>query len=334
MTAPKEFFEQLKIYLNIDLKDQGNDFWTLVASEAFVAQRSFQLLAGSFARVYPKIHSSHPHSEELVDNLFFELVKYAIAKSAIQVWWLDAAREMFAAWTLYGSRDISDDQAHVLGSAMRETLFDGTARAAKVAIRIVFMSPKLWGLLKDELMSDDQVFKQDIGWSKLLHRHAPHLVDFSNIRIGLAYYTMCGYLVDHPPTLLATRNILTGPHNNVQAWYCAISLTDPTEKRIGGSWMKMLETFSSLHLDPKDQNAWKFWHLLCSSTKGSDSGQDLIAALAETQFAMHQAFNERWSAINALADGDERFMLAARQSTSQIDYNPLSLPFSSDAYTV
>ena len=109
-------------------------------------------------------------------------------------------------------------------------------------------------------------------------------------------------------------HILKGPHNNALAWHTALAECSPHDPTISGNWIEMLPAFSALDLDPKDQDSWRFWHLLCNSTKGDESGRELLVALLETQNEMSSAFADAWSIVDALYKGNARYAYAAKIS--------------------
>ena len=118
---------------------------------------------------------------------------------------------------------------------------------------------------------------------------------------------MCSVNTHANFTLLDMRSILRGFHNNALAWHTALAVCDLKDPTMVGSWMKMSQTFSALDLDPKNQDAWKFWHLLSDCTKDDESGRNLLLCLAETQHEMASAFADGWGIVDALYDGNARY---------------------------
>ena len=127
---------------------------------------------------------------------------------------------------------------------------------------------------------------------------------------------MCGADSHVKPTLCEMAPILSGPHNNPLAWHTALAVCAPEDPNAVGSWMQMSETFSSLRLDPKNQDAWQFWHLLRVCVKNDASGQELLSCLAETKHEMSSAFADGWTIVDALYEGDARYIQAAKLQES------------------
>ena len=178
-------------------------------------------------------------------------------------------------------------------------------------------SKALWSLFESDIMkvwsnSDDL---QSIALRLAVFRHAPHVLSFESNELSTEMYkSLCGSYAPGSPTLLGLRHILAGPHNNALAWHTALAECSPHDPTISGNWIEMLPAFSALDLDPKDQDSWRFWHLLCNSTKGDESGRELLVALLETQNEMSSAFADAWSIVDALYKGNARYAYAAKIS--------------------
>ena len=175
-------------------------------------------------------------------------------------------------------------------------------------------SKALWSLFESDIMkvwsnSDDL---QSIALRLAVFRHAPHVLSFESNELSTEMYkSLCGSYAPGSPTLLGLRHILAGPHNNALAWHTALAECSPHDPTISGNWIEMLPAFSALDLDPKDQDSWRFWHLLCNSTKDDASGRNLLVALSEAKPLMSQAFASNWSIVDALYDSDDRYERAS-----------------------
>ena len=131
-----------------------------------------------------------------------------------------------------------------------------------------------------------------------------------------SYRCMCGKDNARKLSLIEMINRLTGLHHNALAWHTALAVCAKDDSTIVGSWMQMSEAFSSLPLDPKDQDAWHFWHLLSECTKDDESGRKLMSFLGETQNEMSQAFENIWPVVNTLESGLKRYTSAATISST------------------
>lgn len=226
---------------------------------------------------------------------------------------------------MFGTRDLLQSETTHVSLAFHEMLFTDEYHAHS-ALEIISESPELWELLGSTILKIASCFSEDVSipeeYQIVIHRHAPHLTQFYDEEGKRTFYAMmCGADLQVKLTLSEMRPIFTGLHNNTLAWNTALEECTQTD------WMDMLPTFSSLHLDPQDPEAWVFWESLKNITPRDVSGKNFMATLAEVQSAMHQSFTTSWSIINTLYEGDERYTQAAQMHREPIvHHNALPVP--------
>ena len=250
---------------------------------------------------------------------FFSILQKRLNKANLNVWQIPSAVNIFNAWTLQGTRTLPSTYLEPLVPTLKDMFESGPTRE-RAAAKIVSKNDILWSFLRpyilNTLAEGLDYIGDDLSFQTALYRHSPErAAAYSYIDPSQMYKEMCGAneLSEMiKPTLMNMRSIFTGFHNNALAWHTALAVCAKDDPTIVGSWLKMLEPFSTLRLDPKDPNAWKFWHSLSECCTSEASGRNLILFLSQRQQEMSQAFNKNWSMVETLFEGVERCERAAQ----------------------
>ena len=321
MATTQELFDFVKTQFNVSL--QENDLWSSVAQHFSGSYMDYDELRRFLEYIYPAIVRIEPRLRDLTDDLFRGIIFYALCNEKMAHLMSSTAAELFRIWTVDGTRDISRASADYLRTPLRTLILRPGEYGT--ALDIIFLSPMLWNNLEKNVLKH---YDESPSYQRVIHRHAPHLKDYYNngpSEISWYYASMCGLDPLTKAGFLEMRSIFTGPHNNPLAWHTALAVCDLKDPSIAGNWMKMSETFLSLRLEPKDQDAWKFWHSLVTCTASDTSGRALMVALSEKKSPMSQAFNKNWSIVSVLYEGKERYERAANVFITQND--ALVLPY-------
>lgn len=337
MTTIEDFRNHCKLVLGLGI--DTNPLWESVSKSITIEHYDETSLLTSFISSYPELIKHNLDITEVTDTLFFELLLFAINQRGptSERMWMTPLKNAFEVWTQYGTRDLTSQHATALGEALNKKLkqpFIGVFMQDQIC-DTAFVSRKLWDVLESTISQIHAARTDDMKerYNYLFHKHAPHLATFDNRQeLELSYFNMCGLFAKHKPPLLGMIDQLKDKHHNLLAYTAALKHCDAQDPTSIGSWMQMSDTFSSLDLDLSDQDAWRFWHLLRECTKDNESGQELIDALAQTQCAMHQAFENLWPIVDALEEGHERYVRAADQSKHLEHINTLNLPADSQSF--
>lgn len=279
----------------------------------------------SFYKLYPSMPAKTPELLAIADAFFFGTVLLEISYDKEFGRLNDRVGSVFKLWTLNGSRSISED--HIIALAVHlENILLSTSEPYqynkmnqhKYVHNMLYASPQLWSILEaHQGLLKNPLFEASHTKSiELFHRYAPDTVILNRLELEESYLKMAGWHTNLESSLLDMRRILTGSHANALAWAVALTVCTPPKHPNGEHWIKMLDTFSSLTLETKDQDAWRFWHLLCDSTKDDASGRTLMVELSKAKPSMSKAFSDEWSLIDTIEEGDLRYTLAAQTHCS------------------
>ena len=295
---------------NVALEEHA--FWDIFSEHDGFYTTGKELFTTTLLSRYPQYVKEAPELAPLVDELFAALLQESITPATFSFYKVEHVKTLFSTWTQYGTRDIPDIYIKALTLPLNKA-FEYNERGV---VNIVCTSAALWRVFEKSILD---IFNDPLNpqcrnkmYKLAVFRNAPERAAvIPNLNTKQMYGMMCGASESVKPTLLNMRKVLIGPHNNALAWHTALAVCAPEDPTIVGSWMKMSETFSSLRFDPKDQDAWRFWHLLRECVKDDASGQELLSCLAETKHEMASAFADAWSIVDALYDGDARYERAA-----------------------
>ena len=285
----------------------------------------------SFGYSYKKLSRLNPNLAQFTDTLFMNIVKTSINKGITECDVLGPLENLFQIWTKGGTRDISDAHAFILHEPLTKLFDVGLAEQSHVA-EIVFRSPKLWNAFEKRILKilehSNIGMCSHLSFKRVLYRHAPQRTDLHNSKDSNDIYrTLCCDHLDAGYDLSAMQYILTGPHHHALAWRVTIEEYVKNGSALNGKWMQMLETFSTLRLDPQDQDSWHFWHHLSMCCADDMSGRNLLSCLAETKHEMASAFADGWGIVDSLYEGHERYAHAARMYNTNAEINvSLMLP--------
>lgn len=328
MATTHELFAYVQERFGIALAEKENDLWSLVAEKmdmgTHLREHCFHFLTEGYVAIVRK----KPQLHDLFDPVFEKIMLYYLDNHSHQFLYLDSAKKLFKLWTVLGTNDISTKTAIALEKPLCE-LFSNLLHSNYV-LDMVYFSPVLWKKLGPMILQAADNFADDprehIRFQPIIHRYVPERRDlYPDIQMQDIYTQMCGADFFEQPTLLEMQSILTGLHNNALAWHTALAVCDLKDPTMVGSWMQMLETFASLNLDPKNTESWLFWHLLFDNTKDDASGRNLMVALSEAKPPMSKAFNEGWSIVDAIFEGNARYAQASHMHVC-INTKELTLP--------
>ena len=327
--STKELF--LFVQTHYDLELVQNEFWSELSEKIeHLGDDGTTLMQALSDLQGVRIHQN-PTLASLTEGLFTELLLESAKKSIENSWWSARMEIFFRDWTQYGTQDISSATAMRL-SPLLKSLFDKKSMRMNSVVLMVSYSPTLWEFFETSILNivhaPEHPLKLNIAFQLAAYLNTPDFFPHTAPEhLYMALYR--GSRSRVRPVLQALKRVLTGRHNNALAWHTALAVCAPEDPTIAGSWMQMSETFSALRLEPKDQDAWRFWHLLRECTKDDASGRDLLAFLAEAQNEMSQAFADGWSIVDALHEGDERYRCAAKAHSRTMPI--LELPESFDS---
>ena len=315
MASTQELFEFVKRHYKLVLKE--NSLWPIIADKLILSDIDPPTIVHSFIHSYPKLVQHIPELASLTDPLFMHVMRDVLSKMFDDPVRSLGIIHLFNTWTQCGTRDIPHDYAATLAQDLHTFRSGGDIHEHFTAF-IISQSPNLWTFFENDFLNIPRNSTKDssalLSVRITICRHAPHREDLhacSDNDTLIMYRNMCGYDLDTKPTLQSLQHSLKGSHNNALAWHTALAVCAPEDPTIVGSWMKMSETFSALCLDPSDQNAWQFWHLLRECVKDDMSGRNLLSCLAETKHEMASAFANGWSIVDALYEDDERYIQAS-----------------------
>ena len=301
----------------LDYRIQEDPAWTLLIEDLNVNTPHFESFFHNLINKYTTLLPT-PELAVLTDPLFYHMFVGMERIPELHNFWGHRSGELIDVWTQAGTRDIPDEYIDDLIALLQITTSSNNFVVQNV-FNSVYLSPKLWNGLRSDIyriVKEEEV--QDnflsIQFNFLLFRYATqieHIEHIDDEKKTCHYELMCSGLYAIKPSLSELPSILKGVHNNALAWHTAIEVCAPRDPTIAGNWMKMLETFSSLRLEPKDQDAWKFWHSLSECVKYDASGQELLLCLSETQNEMASAFANGWSIVDALYEDHDRYEQAA-----------------------
>ena len=302
----QELFLHVQEHYGITL--EKHKFWDLVA-----AQMPGTLLMHALGTLYAVHTHAEPDLEMLTNDLFLAILMNLSIDAPENVLLAVQMDILFNIWSQSGTRSLSESNCICLAPPLK-IMLDQNSLVQHSAIRIISKSTSLWAIFENDMLdisrnrANPHLYN---GVIKLaVFRHAPHLLSVKDPT--KMYKMMCGMNARVQPTLMSMRHILIGQHNNALAWHTALAVCAPQDPTIAGNWIKMLPAFSALDLDPKNLDSWKFWHLLRECVKDDASGRNLLSCLAETKHEMASAFSNVWSIVNALEEGDARFMRASQ----------------------
>ena len=313
MSTIEHLFSFVEHNYNVVLTE--HPFWSEIITKSDCTIRAVGDLEVALIKMYPQYLRRDAALAEVVDPLFMAMCMHAIKNVHPKFGLWSTNIMLFRTWVQEGARDISDSQAALLGNALL-TLFNTIPITQHDIVGVVLRCEKLWPFLEHVILrvakdANNTEYNQHL-FQIAAFRYNPQDHDLQGrATCSQMYDYLCGANAQKEASFLGMRNILKGPHNNALAWHTALAVCDLKDPTIVGSWMKMSPTFSALRLDPKDQDAWRFWHLLSECTKGDGSGQELLAFLGEDKKDMASAFADGWSIVDALYEGDERYEQAA-----------------------
>lgn len=330
MTTLIKLVENIGHYLKIDISK--DPFASFIAKHVRTDIHRFNTFTETFSQSYRLMLSEQPEITRLTNPIFLKSILYCTAQPAEHAWWTDELYNLFGTWTQYGLCDITPLEAEQLAPVLRTFLHDQQyeTKRNEVVMSMVFLSKALWDALKPDILvcnmpHYEKPFSLD---ARVFHRHEPNLLGLKIDGIQHTYKMMFHTVaLFHTPALLQFEKILKGAHNNALAWSIAFE-----EYSVSEDWTQLLPTFSRLALEPQDQDSWRFWHSFRECTKYNESGQELIAALAEAHPTMHQAFEGTWSLINTLESGDQRYARAASLSMPSKSPTVLEIPNNQESY--
>ena len=306
MATTRELFVFVKQHFNLSL--EKNELWSRLATELDLSKNNPNTLSQFLIYTYPRLAQKYPDLAPLTDALFMHLTDHTIKIAKHQTMLGLDMKQLFSSWTQCGTRDVPNEYAAKLAPNLN-VLLSGNSFHKCFSEAMVCQSPELWSLLKED------IFEFHDNFTMLIYKYEPQRKDLHNFKHGHIvdfYEFMCGINLNTKPTLHSLKNSLKGPHHNSLAWHTALAVCAPEDPTIAGNWMKMSETFSSLRLEPKDPDAWQFWHFLRECVKDDASGQELLSCLSETQNEMASAFANGWSIVDALYESDMRYAQAAK----------------------
>ena len=326
MTTTEELFEFVEHHYDVVLKKHA--FWNTFAKSVDLNTGNEDAVMDTLIECFSGDIFQDEQQAKATDLLFMGIALKKSTEANKDFWKTPKIVNLFRIWTQAGTRDISYANSLILKDPLT-ALFDAGGKTQERIALITFLSTNLWMLFETAIFTVVPQLSYANGLkisSELaIFRNAPHRTDlYDKEDVESLYGLLCCLNANDKPNLARLTNILTGHHHHEMAWRIALKGPNTTDRvwsiirrspnkndlGIEGEWMNMLSTFSSLELDPKNHEAWRFIEALYECVEGDESGQELIAALAEKKPIMSQAFERIWSVAKGIESGDARYTCA------------------------
>ena len=314
MTTVTNIFAFALQRYNVILKHDAS--WKILASHIHLMRNDKNTLLDSILVVYPRLVQTQPQLAPLMDDLFAHMALDTMQRSSTSFRLTSEIGTLFNAWTQCGTRDIPKHAAAPLVHALKKLVSkNDRSYYDSVFIGILIRSPTLWAYVKKDFLDYTETERHpNYSLLQIMHRYVPehsYVAKAQECEVVNMYEDLCGSTLDVKPTLKSLTVVLKESHSHALSWHIALAICAPQDPTIAGNWMHMLDTFSSLTLEPCDRESWEFWHLLRDNVKDDASGRNLLSCLADTKHEMASAFANGWSIVDALYADDERYIQAS-----------------------
>lgn len=324
-----DVFDHIEKHLGF--RPDDHPFWSYLCKDAEINPMSFNSFFDWFSSIYPALDLRAPSFEDVSNAFCSRLLLYSIEKMNANPIWEKRLEKLFQQWTHCGMREIPKHYFEPLLEPLKKLLNSVNGFHYVTVLNMVYRSPQLWESFRDRILYDVNAQK-DVhcpygsrdSYKYLIHRYEPHLTEvYADQDLKNLYQSMCrgDYIVAH--TFIDLKKLLIGYHNNALAWNTALEIFSDISIFMQDSWLEMLDPFLSIELDPKDQNAWRFWNRLHECTEKDASGKKLMVSLMSAKKEMHQAYENSWQIVDALQEGDARYAYAATLNYDSMSVLPL-----------